>query len=91
MSSSPPIERNIPTLTEIIRTASPMPADVETLLAELQTKLASRTFKLTDDLLRSAFAEMEASLFEQVSSRLRRELPDLIDATLREHFDTHDG
>ena len=63
----------------------------ETLLAELQTKLASRTFKLTDDLLRSAFAEMEASLFEQVSSRLRRDLPDLIDATLREHFDTHDG
>ncbi|HEY9183391.1 MAG TPA: hypothetical protein VIQ99_09335 [Gammaproteobacteria bacterium] len=91
MSSSPPLERNIPTLTEIIRTANPTPADVETLLAEVQTKLASRTFQLADTLLRSAFAEMEASLFEQISSRLRRELPDLIDATLREHFDTHNG
>jgi hypothetical protein len=91
MSSSPTIEQNVPTLTEIIRTASPAPADVETLLAEVQTKLAARTFKLTDDLIRSAFAEMEASLFEQISSRLRRELPDLIDATLREHFDTHNG
>jgi hypothetical protein len=91
MSSSPPVERNIPTLTEIIRTASPIPTEVETLLAEVQTKLASRTFQLADDLLRSAFAEMEASLFEQISSRLRRDLPDLIDATLREHFDTHTG
>ena len=92
MSSSPTVERNIPTLTEIIRTTtSPTNADVETLLAEVQTKLASRTFQLADDLLRSAFAEMEASLFEQISSRLRRELPDLIDATLREHFDTHHG
>jgi hypothetical protein len=92
MSSSPTVERNIPTLTEIIRTTTkPTGTDVETLLAEVQTKLASRTFQLADDLLRSAFAEMEASLFEQISSRLRRELPDLIDATLREHFDTHIG
>jgi uncharacterized protein (DUF2267 family) len=85
-----PLERNIPILTDVIRTAvNPLPADIETLLAEVQTKLASRTFQLADDLLRSAFAEMEATLFEQISSRLRSQLPDLIDATLREHFDTH--
>jgi hypothetical protein len=58
------------------------------LLAEVQTKLASRAFALTDDLLRSAFTEMQAALFERVSSQLRRQLPELIDATLREHFDT---
>jgi hypothetical protein len=84
------LEINIPILTDIIRAAPTTPAsDVETLIAEVQTKLASRTFALTDELLRSAFAQMEATLFEQISSQLRRQLPELIDATLREHLDTH--
>lgn len=84
------LEINIPTLTDIIRGAATNPlSDVETLVAEIQTKLASRTFTLTDELLRSAFAQMEASLFEQISGQLRRQLPELIDATLREHLDTH--
>ena len=61
------------------------------MLAEVQTKLASRTFKLADDLLRSAFAEIEAALFEQISGKLRRQLPELIDATLREHFEARSG
>jgi len=56
-------------------------------LAELQTELASRSFALTDQLLHAAFQEMEASLFEQVSNRLRNELPDMIDQILREHID----
>jgi hypothetical protein len=33
---------------------------------------------------------MEAALFDEVVSRLRHELPDLIDQVLREHFDRHD-
>jgi hypothetical protein len=33
---------------------------------------------------------MEATLFEQISARLRTELPELIDATLREHLDAAD-
>jgi uncharacterized protein (DUF2267 family) len=84
-------EPNIPVLTDIIRstTSALPPTDVESLVAELQTKLASRTFALADELLRSVFAEMEATLFEQISARLRRQLPELIDATLREHLDTH--
>ena len=53
----------------------------------MQTALASRTFRLAEELLRSALTGMEATLFEQVSSKLRRELPELIDATLREHFE----
>lgn len=84
------LEMNIPVLTDIIRAgATPHLGDIDTLVAELQTKLASRTFALTDELLRAAFAQMEATLFEQISSRLRRQLPELIDATLREHLDTH--
>jgi hypothetical protein len=40
--------------------------------------------------VRSALTEMEATLFEQISGKLRRQLPELIDATLREHFETRD-
>jgi hypothetical protein len=60
--------------------------DVESLIAELQTSLASSTFTLTEKLLREAFNEMEAKLYEQISARLRRELPELIDTLLREHL-----
>ncbi len=60
----------------------------ENRLAELQTELASRSFELTDRLLHSAFQEMEASLFELVSNRLRNELPEMIDRILRDYLDT---
>jgi len=87
--SQQPLELNIPVLTDVIRSAASLPsAELDALLAEVQTKLASRTFKLADELLRSAFAEMEAALFEHISGKLRRQLPELIDATLREHFET---
>jgi hypothetical protein len=86
--SEPQLELSIPVLTDVIRTAAGSPnAELEGLLAELQLKLAARAFKLTDELLRSAFAAMQAALFEQISGQLRRQLPELIDATLREHFD----
>jgi hypothetical protein len=61
-------------------------ADREALIAELQTELASRTFELTDHIMRSAFAQMEANVFAQISGRLRSELPEIIDALLRERL-----
>jgi uncharacterized protein (DUF2267 family) len=89
MSQLPPLELNIPVLTEVIRKGTRVPAQkLDTVLAEVQTNLAARTFRLADDLLRSAFVQMEATLFEQISGQLRRQLPELIDATLREHFET---
>ena len=88
MSQRPP-ELSIPVLTEVIRSAKSLEGqELEVLLADLQTKLASRTFALADELLRSTFAEMEATLFAQISGELRRQLPELIDATLREHLET---
>ena len=94
----PPIEPleiiaiNIPVLTDIIRSSAvPVSVGRDTLIAELQTKLASRTYSLADELMRSAFAAMEATLFEQISARLRSELPELIDATLREHLESDDN
>ena len=85
------IDPEIPVLTDVIRTEPPPVVDRNALIAELQTKLASRTFALTDELLRSSINAMEATLFEQVSARLRSELPELIDATLREHLDAGDN
>jgi hypothetical protein len=83
------LELNIPVLTDVIRSAAALPSnELDALLAEVQTKLAARTFKLADDVLRTTFAELEAALFEQISGKLRRQLPELIDATLREHFET---
>jgi hypothetical protein len=90
MSPEEPLEildTNIPVLTDVIRTGALPRVDRDALIAELQTKLASRTFALADELLRSSFNAMEATLFEQISARLRTELPELIDATLREHLD----
>ena len=88
MPQPQPLDLNVPLLTKVVHSAgSPQGRELDTLLAEVQTKLASRAFTLTDDLLRSAFAEMQAALLERVSSQLRRQLPELIDATLREHFE----
>lgn len=84
----------IPVLTDVISEAeasADFPSDVEMLVAELQTRLASDMFSLTEDLMRTAFAEMEAHLFEQVSARLRQALPELIDGILREHLDAEPG
>jgi len=87
MAAEPNIQ--IPVLTDEISTAdenwaSVSAEDREALIAELQTQIASSSFALTDEIMRKAFAEMEASIFEQISGRLRRELPEMIDAILRE-------
>lgn len=99
MTNSTP-EPDIPVLTDIVPedTAaaegepppSGVPTDVETLIAELQTTLASSTYALTEQLLHSTFAEMEATLFQQISTKLRQELPELIDSVLRQHLDAED-
>lgn len=83
---------DIPMLTNVVDTpikdTVSEPGIDESQLAALQTELASRTFNLADQLLHAAFQEMEAALFEQVSNRLRKELPELIDSILRESLKT---
>ena len=80
----------IPVLTEAVADRDKFavrPVDSENLIAELQTQIAASTFALTDEILRAAFAEMESAVFEKISSRLRQELPEMIDALLRERFE----
>jgi len=92
-------EPDIPVLTDIVPEEADaeqgeppgnMPTDIETLIAELQTSLAASTYALTEQLLHSTFAEMEATLFQQISNKLRQELPELIDSVLRQHLDAED-
>ena len=94
MSPAEPLDdadSEIPTLTDVVPDVdSPLNVDRNMLIAELQTKLATRTYLLADELLRSALASMQATLLEQISARLRKELPELIDSTLREQLDTQD-
>lgn len=61
-------------------------SEIETLIAELQTQIAAGAFAMTDEIMRAAFAEMEAAVFEKISGRLRRELPEMIDRKLRERL-----
>lgn len=68
-----------------IEDAGPAGID-EAALAELEVRLASASLDLTDRLLHTAFQEMEAAMFEQVSNRLRAELPELVARIIREHF-----
>lgn len=85
-------DRKIPVLTDIVerRTPSqtvatlPMAADE---LAELQARIATRSYALIERLLQESLREMEANLFADVIGRLRTELPDLIEEELHQHFD----
>ena len=84
----------IPVLTDAVahprRSASDemsRPALTESELAELQVRIATGSFMLVEKLLHQAYKEMEATLFDEVVGRLRHELPELIDQTLREHLE----
>lgn len=68
----------------------PEPRITEEDLASVQAELTTLTRDLTDRLLDHAMRDMEAALVEQVSNRLREELPELIERVLREHLEPGD-
>lgn len=85
-------ERKIPVLTDIVEQWTPgeqvarLPMAAEG-LAELQTRIAMRSYALMERLLQESLREMEANLFADVIGRLRTELPNLIEEELHQHFD----
>jgi hypothetical protein len=78
----------IPVLRDVVQDPGGDRSDEDNaaLIAELQTELASSAFALTEQLLHAAFSEMEAAIHEQISRKLRQELPELIDKILRQHL-----
>jgi hypothetical protein len=70
--------------------APPQPQITEEQLVSMQAELTTLTRDLADRLLDHAMRDMEAALVEQVSNRLREELPALIERVLRENLEPGD-
>jgi hypothetical protein len=78
----------IPVLTDIVEDdPDTAPIDRTRLfLDELEAHLAIAIHEQADELVHNACREMEALLLEQVSDRLRSELPALVARIVEEHF-----
>jgi hypothetical protein len=88
---SNPVTRDQADLPLMTRVEGPTTAVVgEQQLATVEAELTALTRDLADRLLNGAFRDMEATLFEQVSNKLRDELPELIEQVLRTHLNTGD-
>jgi uncharacterized protein (DUF2267 family) len=82
---------DIPVLTDIVepqRQASPSRYidDTALFLGQLEAQLTAMIHEQADELVHNACREMEALLLEQVSDRLKAELPQLIARVIAEHF-----
>jgi hypothetical protein len=83
-------EKQIPVLTEIVTLPAtdlpPRATLTDDEMAELQARIASRSYELVERLLHESLRELETNLLADVIGHLRTELPDLIDDALREHL-----
>ena len=88
MNSLPSDE--IPVLTDVAEplhgAESAFINDTSRFLGELEAHLTAVIHEQADDLVHNALREMEALLLEQVSDRLKAELPQLISQVIAEHF-----
>jgi uncharacterized protein (DUF2267 family) len=81
---------HIPLLTDIVeddlRGVQPLADRTSLFLGELEAHLTATIHERADELVHNACREMEALLLEQVSDRLRAQLPALIAGIIEEHF-----
>jgi hypothetical protein len=80
---------DIPVLTDIVEDGPGTYAPIDRtllFLSDLEALLAKAIHEQADELVHNACREMEALLLEQVSDRLRAELPSLIARIVDEHF-----
>jgi uncharacterized protein (DUF2267 family) len=83
---------DIPVLTDIVEPERPLPSsskyidDTALFLGELEAHLTAVIHEEADELVHNACREMEALLLEQVSDRLKAELPALIARVIADHF-----
>ena len=81
---------DIPVLTDIVEPdrdrASKYIDDTALFLGELEAHLTAMIHEQADELVHNACREMEALLLEQVSDRLKAELPGLIAKVIADHF-----
>jgi uncharacterized protein (DUF2267 family) len=81
---------HIPVLTDIVeddlRGTEPQADRTSLFLGELEAHLTATIHERADELVHNACREMEALLLEQVSDRLRAQLPALVAGIIEEHF-----
>jgi hypothetical protein len=79
----------IPVLTDIVDDeghAGPGTDRAAAFLNEIEAHLATAIHDHADELVHNACRELEALLLEQVSDRLREQLPGLIAGIIEQHF-----
>jgi hypothetical protein len=80
----------IPVLTDIVEEPAhaPVPDEDRALafLDQLEMHVTAAVQEHADQLVHNACREMEALLLEQVSDRLKAELPALVSRVINEHF-----
>lgn len=80
----------IPVLTDVVddndRGGTPATDPTVAFLEQLESHLTAVIHEQTDELVHNACREMEALLLEQVSDRLKAELPALVSRVILEHF-----
>jgi uncharacterized protein (DUF2267 family) len=80
----------IPVLTDIVEpntgSESAFINDTNRFLHELESHLTTVVHEHADELVHNALREMEALLLEQVSDRLKAELPRIVSRVIAEHF-----
>ncbi|HQR24198.1 MAG TPA: hypothetical protein PL152_01055 [Steroidobacteraceae bacterium] len=80
----------IPVLTDLIEDDAlagvPGTGLTATFLGEIEAHLSAAIHDYADELVHNACRELEAMLLEQVSDRLRTQLPTLIAGIIEEHF-----
>jgi hypothetical protein len=81
---------SIPVLMDIIEDDAPGVESAEdrtaAFLGEIEAHLATVIHDHADELVHNACREMEALLLEQVSDRLKQELPSIVSRVILEHF-----
>jgi hypothetical protein len=86
---SQPMDK-IPVLTDIVDDDAEQQASsvdhTARFLGELEAHMTAAIHERADELVHNACREMEALLLEQVSDRLREQLPPLIARIIEEHF-----
>jgi hypothetical protein len=81
----------IPVLTDIVEETGPLaaatgPDRALAFLDQLEMHVTAAVQEHADQLVHNACREMEALLLEQVSDRLKAELPRLVSRVINEHF-----
>ena len=89
-------EDDIPTLTSPVSPGitRPQPARSQLpddLRVELETELASRVNELSEALVQDAVRRIETILFEELSTKLRERLPELVAQTVEEMLAENPG